>query len=238
VDSWFTQYGDIETKIHNEVEKEMKTLENNPEARFSVLKRRLSRISDILCSDTATNLAPSTIRELANLVTTDKNFDDQLSRITAGASRQSQSGYLYSIAAGVATGVTSVLPSFGRSRASRKSVDNSIKSSTTNAINVLPQQDDFAFAAALQSMAENDPNFKDVVEDFKVLMVELLRQKISRLSSSIPIKIKENVQASIDTDIGQLFEQKRQQEETLAFQSLKEKVQEYLSTPGAKPNDG
>ncbi len=184
MESWLEQHDDLSVEVRNDVEKELQTLESDPNARYSTLKRRLSRVYKMIHGDSS--WPPSTIKDLARLVITDENFEEQLSRLATQA---------------------------------------------------LQQQDDFAFATALQSIAEKDEVFNEVVEEFRVLMVELLRQKIIRLSSSIPDMVKESLYTSIDRDLGQTFEQRKQTEEAVAWQNLKEKVQECLSQATTNAND-
>jgi len=238
VDSWLNQHDELSVEVRNDVKKELQTLESDPKARYSMFKRRLSRVAEIIYGPNASSLTPSTIMELARLVITDKNFEEQRSRLTTEAPKQGQSSLFSSLYNGVASGISAVPPSnsVGTS-SSRKGVDTSEKSSTLRTIQTLQQQDDFAFATALQSIAEKDEVFNEVVQEFRVLMVELLRQKIRRLSSSIPATVKEKLHTSIDRDLSQSFEQRKKDEEAAAWQSLKEKVQEHLSQATSNTND-
>jgi hypothetical protein len=235
VESWLEQHDDLSDKVRNDVKKDLQTLESDPKARYSKFKRRLRRVYEIIHGNPS--LPPSTVKELARLVITDKNFEEQLSRLTTQAPKQSQPGILYSVYTGVTSGVSAVLPSYFVRRSSRRSVDESEKNPTSHPIKTLQQQDDFAFATALQTIAEKDEVFDEVVQEFRVLMVELLRQKIRRLSSSIPLTVKESLHTSIDRDLGQAFEQRKQKEGADAWQTLKEKVQECLSQAASNTSD-
>jgi hypothetical protein len=241
VESWLDQHDDLSAKVRNDVKKELQTLESDPRARYSIFKRRLSRVHEIIRGDS--NWPPSTIKELARLVITNRNFEEQLAKIATQAPKPGQPGLFSSVYNAAASGVSAVLPSIPiasyliKGRAPRKRADTLEKNSPSHPIITLQQQDDFAFATALQSIAEKDETFKEVVQEFRVLMVELLKPKIRRLSASIPIKVKESLYTSIDRDLGQAFEQRKQKEDAAAWQNLKDKVQECLSQAAWNAND-
>jgi hypothetical protein len=241
--------------VRNDMQKGLQTLESNLKARYSMLKRRLSRVAEIIYGPNASNLTPSTIKELAQLVITDKNFEEQLSRLTTQHPKQSQPASFDSAYHGVMSRISALarvvagpdeffrvikqaLSSYITSTSSRRSIEASDKTSTLHPIQTLQQQDDFAFATALQSIAEKDEVFNEVVQEFRVLMIEPLKPKIRKLSSSIPATVKERLHTSINRDLSQAFEQRKQEEEAAALQNLKEKVQELLSQAASNVHDG
>jgi hypothetical protein len=234
VQSWLDQHDDLGVKVRDDAKKELQTLESDPKARYSMFKRNLSRVAKIIYGPDASSLTPVTVKELAQLVIADENFEEQLSRLTT----QGQPDLASSLDNDTTSSISAVPPSnLTRIESSRMSANASEKSSTLHLIETLQPQDDFAFAIALQSIAEKDEVFNEVVQQFRVLMVELLRQKIKGLSSSILATVKEKLLTSIDRDLIQAFKQRKQDEEAAAWQGLKEKVQELLSQAASNTND-
>jgi hypothetical protein len=251
VQSWLDQHDGLSVKVRDDAKKELQTLENDPKTRYSMFKRNLSRVAKIIYGPDASSLTPVTVKELAQLVITDENFEEQLSRLTthdakssvsavppSNLTTQGQPDLASSLDNDTTSSISAVPPSnLTRTESSRMSANASEKSSTLHLIEILQPQDDFAFAIALQSIAEKDEVFNEVVKQFRVLMVELLRQKIKRLSSSILATVKEKLLASIDRDLFQAFKQRKQDAEAAAWQGLKEKVQELLSQAASNTND-
>jgi len=190
-------------------------------------------VAKIIYGPDASSLTPVTVKELSQLVIADENFEEQLSRLTT----QGQPDLASSLDNDTTSSISAVPPSnLTRIESSRMSANASEKSSTLHLIETLQPQDDFAFAIALQSIAEKDEVFNEVVQQFRVLMVELLRQKIEGLSSSILATVKEKLDTSIE-DLSQTFEQRKQDEEAAGWQSLKEEVRKCLSQGVSNAND-
>lgn len=231
VESWLEQHLELRNSIQKTIKQDLRVLETNPRARYATLRRRIPRIAVVLGEKNEPGLLSDDIQRLIDPDTNDRSFDEQIASISSPVAKQEQPGVISSL--------WNLIPSFGlKSKSSSKPSNAWEKPLTWNTIPVLPQQDDIAFAEGLEALVKENNVYKSMVDDVKLLMIELLRQKIKRLASSIPPKVKEALVSSANQEIGRFYEQRKQQEELGAWSSLRERVQECLLKSAPQINNG
>lgn len=231
MESWLEQHVDLRDRIQKTIKQDLQVLETNPRARYATLRKRISRVAAVLGGKNEPGLSSDDILRLIDPETNDRSFEEQITSISSPVAKQEQPSVISSL--------WNLVPSFGlKPKTSSKPLNAWEKPLTWNTIPVLPQQDDIAFAEGLQALVKENDVYRSMVDDVKLLMIELLRQKIKRLASSIPPTLKEALVSSANQEIGHFYDEQRQREELDAWSSLRERVQECLLKSAPQINNG
>jgi hypothetical protein len=229
VESWLEQDIDLRDRLRKTIKQELQVLET----RYATLKKRIL-LTAAVRGENEPDLSSDDIRRLIDPDTNDRKFEEQIARISSPLVKQPVAKQAQPKAI---SSLWNLFPSFGsKSKSSSTSPKASEEPLTRHTIPVLPQQDDITFAKQLQALVKENGVYKSMVDDVKLLIIELLSQKIKRLESSILPKVKE-ILVSANRKIGH-FDAQQKQEELGSWSSLREKVQECLLKSASQINNG
>ncbi|KIM22917.1 hypothetical protein M408DRAFT_332686 [Serendipita vermifera MAFF 305830] len=221
-DTWLGQYPELCKKVIKSVVSNLQILDTSPNARYNVFKRQLLEVHGLIHSNRAI-LSDVDIQGLADLAVAEERdkYKIGVKHILDQANKNKNDGIGKKVMNFLQGLITSPPPPKRQS-----------------SIQFLSFQDDPAFVQSLKTLEVEEPQYQPVIHELKLEMVELLRHKTKKLSSSVLKIMAEGLKTALEENARDIFEKRRQNEEEEAWKYLKRQVERYLISSVPKQNNG
>jgi hypothetical protein len=116
-----------------------------------------------------------------------------------------------------------------------QAVANITQLASSDKFNRRPPTDDVIFCASLDKLVTEQDLLRDIVKEFKDVMLRILKKKIERLSQVLH-GIKALMESQMHAEVESMFLKRREGEDEVAWKHLKDEVSRRLRSE--PPNDG
>ncbi|KAG8833322.1 hypothetical protein FRC17_010897 [Serendipita sp. 399] len=205
------------------IDSQIRILESHKKERYDTLKRRIRRVEDAI--QNGNNLTDSDVQNLVDLIQKKKDWTEQFLAITRPDKGEGTNSVIETFTNVLNTAVETV-------KSTVDAVKSTVGSSTKTdkkPLPTLPALDDVTFAAIAEDLIASRPVLGDAVAELKEQMVAAFTKKLTDFKS-IPHDIGKSLQDAMDSQLNEEFRNREDEEERLAWESLRQQIHAHLAT--------